>query len=128
MTLSVFTAIIILANSSPGVNVSLQFIGLSNCLDMGWVGCWVGGVDTIQCFWINGIVLYLQKSKLVKASSYIAQYPIIRTVQSDLHFTSLTDLFTQTPSRLHWEASSHMLQLMCGGCSYTYQPPSIARY
>ena len=37
---------------------------------------------------------------------------VLRTVQSALHFTSLTDLFTQTPSRLLWEASSHMLQLM----------------
>ena len=40
----------------------------------------------------------------VKASSYIAQYPVLRTVQSALHFTFLTDLFTQTPSRLLWEA------------------------
>ena len=29
-----------------------------------------------------------------KGSSYIAPYPILRTVQSALHFTSLTDLFT----------------------------------
>ena len=64
----------------------------------------------------------------VKASSYIAQYPVLRTVQSALHFTSLTDLFTQTPFRLLWEASSHMLQLMHEGCSYTYPPLSIARY
>ena len=63
-----------------------------------------------------------------KASSDIAQYPVLRTVQSALHFTSLTDLFTQTPSRLLWEASSHMLQLMREGCSYTYPPLSIARY
>ena len=63
-----------------------------------------------------------------KASSYIAQYPVFRTVQSALHFTSLTDLFTQTPSRLLWEASSHRLQLMCKGYSYTYPPLSIARY
>ena len=63
-----------------------------------------------------------------KASSYIAQYPVLRTVQSTLHFTSLTDLFTQTPSRLLWEASSHMLQLMREGCSYTYPPLSTARY
>ena len=66
--------------------------------------------------------------KKVKASSYIAQYPVLRTVQSALHFTSLTDLFTQTPSRLLWEASSHMLQLMREGCSYTYPPLSIVRY
>ena len=63
-----------------------------------------------------------------KASFYIAQYPVLRTVQSASHFTSLTDMFTQTPSRLLWEASSHMLQLMREGCSYTYPPLSIARY
>ena len=45
-----------------------------------------------------------------------------------LHFTSLTDLFNQTPSQLLWEASSHMLQLMHKGCSYTYPPLSTARY
>ena len=63
-----------------------------------------------------------------KGSSYIAQYPVLRTAQSALHFTSLTDLFTQIPSRLLWEASSHMLQLMREGCSYTYPPLSIVRY
>ena len=47
-----------------------------------------------------------------KASSYIAQYPVLSTIQSTLHFTSLTDLFTQTPFWLLWEAPSHMLQLM----------------
>ena len=57
--------------------------------------------------------------KKVKASSCIAQYPVLRPVQSALHVTSLTDLFTQTPSQLLWEASSHMLQLMLKGCSYT---------
>ena len=64
----------------------------------------------------------------VKAMFYIAQYPVLSTVQSALHFTSLTDLFTQTLSRLIWEASSHMLQIMREGCSYTYPPLSIARY
>ena len=44
------------------------------------------------------------------------------------HFISLTHLFTQTPSRLLWEASSHMLQLLREGCSYTYPPLSIVRY
>ena len=72
--------------------------------------------------------VYVTCKKKAKASSYIAQYPVLRTVQSTLHFTSLTDLFTQTPSRLLWEASSHMLQLMREGCSYTYPPLSIARY
>ena len=33
--------------------------------------------------------------ELKKASSYIAQYPVLRTAQSALHFTSLTDLYTQ---------------------------------
>ena len=65
------------------------------------------------------------KSKVI---SYIAQYPVLRTAQSALHFTSLADLFTQTPSQLLWEASSHMLQLMCEGCSYTNPPLSLARY
>jgi len=32
------------------------------------------------------------------------------------------------PSRLLWEASSHMLQLMREGYSYTYPPLSIVRY
>ena len=63
----------------------------------------------------------------VKGSPYIA-YPVLRTAQSTFHFTSLTDLFNQTPSRLLWEASSHMLQLMREGWSYTYPPLSIARY
>ena len=65
---------------------------------------------------------------LSKSSFYIAQYPVLSTIQSALHITSLTDLFTQTPSRLHWEASSHMLQLMREGCSCTYPPLSIVRY
>ena len=66
--------------------------------------------------------------KKVKVSSYKAQYPVLRTVQSALHFTSLTDRFTQTSSRLLWEASSHMLQLMREVCSYTYLPLSIVKY
>ena len=64
----------------------------------------------------------------VIASSYIAQYPVLRTVKSDLYFTSLTDLFNQTPSQLIWEASSRMLHLMREDCSYTYPPLSIVRY
>ena len=64
----------------------------------------------------------------LKVSSYIAQYSIVMIAQSVLHFTSLTDLFNQTPSQLLLEASSHMLQLMRKGCSYKYPPLSIARY
>ena len=54
-------------------------------------------------------------------SSCIARYP-------GLPGTSLTDLFTQTPSRLRWEASSHMLKLIREDRSYTYPPLSVARY
>ena len=71
--------------------------------------------------------IYLAKN-LCKVSSYIVQHPILRTAQSALHFTSLADLFNQTPSQLLWEASSHTLQLMHEGCSYTHPPLSIAMY
>ena len=43
------------------------------------------------------------KAVKVKVRSYIARYPVIRTVQS----TTLADLFIGTPSRLLWEAFSH---------------------
>ena len=75
-------------------------------------------------FWENLQLISSTKT----ASSYIVQYPVLRTIQSALHFTSLTDLFTQTPSGLLWEASSHMLQFMHEGCSYTYPPLPLARY
>ena len=43
---------------------------------------------------------------MIKVSTYIAQYQIlsIAIAQSALHFTSLTDLFNQTPSQFLWEA------------------------
>ena len=63
-----------------------------------------------------------------QVSSYIPQYPVLRTAQSALHFTSLTDLFNQTPFQFLWELSSHVLQLMHEGCSYTYPPLFIAGY
>jgi len=34
-------------------------------------------------------------------------YPVTRTAQSTFHFTSLADLFSQTPFQLLWEALSH---------------------
>ena len=74
---------------------------------------------------INKLIVCKSKGKFLY---YIVQYPVLRTVQSALHFTSLTDLFTQTPYRLLWEASSHMLKLMREGYVYTYPPLSIARY
>ena len=73
-------------------------------------------------------LLWLEKLAGKKVNYYIAQYPVLRTVQSALHFTSLTGLFIQTPSRLLWESSNHMLQLIREGCSYTYPLMSIARY
>ena len=83
------------------------------------------GVNCKSFEHLSNWILWFKK---VKASSYIAQYPVFRTVQSALDFTSLTDLFTQTPSRLLWEASSHMLQLMRESCLCTYPPLSIAKY
>ena len=58
--------------------------------------------------------------KNITGKFYIAQYPDLGTVQSTLHFTSVTDMFTQTPSWLLWEVASHIQQLMHEGCSYTY--------
>ena len=37
--------------------------------------------------------------------SYIAQYPVLSIAQRTLHFTSLTDLFNQTPTQLLCEGS-----------------------
>ena len=74
-------------------------------------------------------VLYLHASKLAYKGKF--SYSAVsnpRSAQCALHFTTLTDLFTQTPYRLLWEASSHMLQLMREGCSYTYPPLPIVRY
>ena len=56
---------------------------------------------------------YNVRRKKVKVRFYIAQYPVLRTAQSALHFTYLTDLFNQRPSQLLWEACNHLLQLMC---------------
>ena len=74
------------------------------------------------------VFMWISCKKKVNVRSYIAQYPILRIAQSTLHFTSLTDLFNHTPSQLLWETSSHMLQLMREGCSYTYPPLSTATY
>ena len=54
---------------------------------------------------------------------------IQRSIQSSGLFKALYTLLPwQTPSQLHWEAFSHMLQLMHEGCLYTYPPLSTARY
>ena len=81
-------------------------------------------VRVCECVCVSVCVCVCVFVCVCKGSSYIAQYPVLRTAQSALHFTSLTDLFTQIPSRLLWEASSHMRE----GCSYTYPPLSIVRY
>ena len=91
----------------------------------------IKSISFLYCTLVTHTVILISTSLKCpdgKGSSYIAQYPVLRTAQSALHFTSLTDLFTQIPSRLLWEASSHMLQLMREGCSYTYPPLSIVRY
>ena len=50
--------------------------------------------------------LQLSYSIVKMVSSYIAQYPVLGTAQSTLHFT-LAVLFNQTPTQLPWEVSSH---------------------
>ena len=72
---------------------------------------------------------HLSQNTHVNKSTGRFLYSVVSSPQDrSKRFTSLTDLLTQTPSRLLWEASSHMLQLMRDGCSYTYPPLSIARY
>ena len=41
------------------------------------------------------------------SAGQVKRFPVLKTTQRTLHFTSLADLFYQTPSELHWEASSH---------------------
>ena len=61
--------------------------------------------------------------------SYIAQFPFLRTGQSAFtRYFPGRPVQSTTVSTSLWEASSHMLQLMREGCSYTYPPLSIARY
>ena len=54
-------------------------------------------------------LIYSVLCLIVKVSSYIAQYPILRIVHSAFLFTALADLFNQTPFQLLWEASSHTI-------------------
>ena len=79
--------------------------------------------------WTNGSRLIARCSEQKEKGQFLlAQYPVLRTAHSALHFTSLTDLFNQTLSQLLRETSSHMPQLMRDNCSFTYPPPSIAKY
>jgi len=50
-------------------------------------------------------------------SSYISQYPVQRTSQNALHFTSMADLFNRTSSRLLCKHPA-MPQLMHKDYSY----------
>ena len=63
------------------------------------------GKATFHCIAPFKTVIHFVKKVMV--SSYITQYPVLRIAQRTLHFTSLADLFNQTPSQLLWEASSH---------------------
>ena len=58
----------------------------------------------------------------------IVQNPVVRIAQNALHFTTLADLFNQTPYLNFSGKHPAMLQLMHGCCSYTYPPLSIVRY
>ena len=52
-----------------------------------------------------------------KARSYIVQYPVVRTIQSALHFTSLADsdtMFTRTPCSLGHHVHSDTISASLG--------------
>jgi len=61
----------------------------------------------------------VRQAALVKCRYKVRVY---RTAQSTLHFTSMADLFNQTPSQLLWEAYSNMFHVMRESCSNTYPP------
>ena len=63
----------------------------------GWQFASLKKEKPLRCSLDIGVGFHLKK---VKVSSYIAQYPILKIVQSALHFTSLADLFNDTPSQL----------------------------
>ena len=83
-----------------------------------------GGVIEGDVVTFNVTTFTVRQAALVKCRYKVRVY---RTAQSALHFTSMADLFNQTPSQLLWETSSHKLQVMCESCSYTYPPLSVAR-
>ena len=77
----------------------------------------VAGVSHVR--WFDSTRLKTNKQSqenYLKVNSYLAQYPVLRTAQSALHFIFLADLFNQTPSQLLWQTST--LQLMHEGCSF----------
>ena len=71
--------------------------------------------------------LELSYSIVKKVRSYIAQYPVLRTAQSALHFTLWLTCSTKHQLNFLWKHPA-TLQLMCTGCSYKYPPQSITRY
>ena len=58
------------------------------------------------------VIFHTSSSDFRVVRSYIARYPVHRTVQTAWYLISLADLFTQTLPQLVFEACSHMLQLM----------------
>ena len=98
--------------------LSFQLPYLDICNPRNLFQCFLSFISMISNLWWSATASYwyhfhqpsvsvsCKQVKSKKASSYIAQYSVLRTVQSALHFTSLTDLFTQTPSRLLCEASN----------------------
>ena len=69
------------------------------------------------------------KNKVVKVSSYIAQYPILRIAQGALHsLQSVAAMVNQIPSGLLWEAQSHAAINARRLFVYKHSPMSIVRY
>ena len=48
----------------------------------------------------------IKHNNKVKVRSYTALNPILQTDQNTLYFTSLAELFNQTPQQLLWQASN----------------------
>ena len=90
-------------------------------------------ITSLECcedpVWIVSLVIHIISAPSIKVSSYIAQNPIIRITQSALHYTSLKDLFNQTPSQLLWDASNQIYVTINARRLFVQYPPlSIARY
>ena len=116
VAVAVAVAVVVLVEQRPGSSPDIWSTGSTSLTQAGCLA--------VQLCYI--LFKNIQKLLNVKVSFYPAQYPILRIAQSALRFTSQT--INQTLSQLLWEASSHMLQLMHKGCSYTYPPLSITRY
>ena len=65
--------------------------------------------------------------KKVKVRSYIAQYPVLETAQSTLHFTHRQTCSFQGHFNFSWKHSA-ILQLLRKDYSFRYPCMSVARY